>query len=233
MSDVAIRVEAAPAEPPPADERPRDRLSYRVAARTLDLVAGTIALIPAAPVLVVAALAIRVTSRGPIFFRQERVGYRGEAFTMLKLRTMHADNDDSAHRAYVRAMFEQEHPLQLGALGLYKLHDDRVTAVGRLLRRTSIDELPQLFNVLRGEMSLVGPRPALPCEVPLFTHAYAVRFNVKPGMTGLWQVSGRSQLTMREALELDRRYVLQHSLVLDVKILLKTIKVVLSLRDAA
>jgi lipopolysaccharide/colanic/teichoic acid biosynthesis glycosyltransferase len=129
-------------------------------------------------------------------------------------------------------MLSGECSLETGASGLHKLDDDRITRVGRILRRTSIDELPQLLNVLRGEMSLVGPRPCLPWEVELYAPADQVRFDVKPGMTGLWQVSGRSRLPMTRALELDRAYALDRSLLTDLKILLKTIPAVLE-RDAA
>ena len=129
-------------------------------------------------------------------------------------------------------MLSGESSLEAGASGLHKLDDRRVTRVGGFLRRTSIDELPQLLNVLRGEMSLVGPRPCLPWEVALYSPADQVRFNVKPGMTGLWQVSGRSRLPMTHALELDRAYALHRSLRADLKILAKTIPAVLE-RDAA
>jgi lipopolysaccharide/colanic/teichoic acid biosynthesis glycosyltransferase len=199
----------------------------------LDVSLGAIALVLSAPLLVLAAIAIRISSHGPVLFRQQRIGQAGKPFTMWKFRTMRVTNDDSAHRAYVRAMLLGGEYPQPGRLGLHKLDDDRVTAVGRLLRRTSVDELPQLFNVLRGDMSLVGPRPALPWEVELFSPVDLVRFDVKPGITGLWQVSGRSRLTMRQALELDRAYVTQQSLLLDLKILLKTLPVVLVARDAA
>ena len=203
------------------------------AKRVLDVSLGAIALVLSAPLLVLAAIAIRISSHGPVLFRQRRIGQAGKPFTMWKFRSMRVTNDDSTHRAYVRAMLLGGEQLPSGRLGLHKLDDDRVTAVGRLLRRTSVDELPQLFNVLRGDMSLVGPRPALPWEVELFSPVDRVRFDVKPGITGLWQVSGRSRLTMRQALELDRAYVTQQSLLLDLKILLKTLPVVLVARDAA
>jgi lipopolysaccharide/colanic/teichoic acid biosynthesis glycosyltransferase len=206
---------------------------YRAGKRALDIVLGLVALLIAAPFLLCAVVAVAVTSTGPVFFRQERVGHRGRTFRIWKLRTMFQNTDDSAHRAYVRSMFTEDRSLEPRRTGLHKLDDDRVTPVGRLLRRTSIDELPQLFNVLRGEMSLVGPRPALPWEVELFGSSEGVRCQVKPGITGLWQVSGRSRLTMREALDLDCDYARKPSLLLDLKILFKTIPVVLARRDAA
>jgi lipopolysaccharide/colanic/teichoic acid biosynthesis glycosyltransferase len=209
-------------------ENPR---MYLFAKRLIDLSLGIFALLLALPILVVAALAVRVSSRGAIFFRQRRIGLAGKTFTIWKLRTMYADTDDSVHRAYVRSMFTQD-VAAAARNGLHKLDDDRVTPVGRLLRRTSIDELPQLFNVLRGEMSLVGPRPSLPWEVELFGPYDRERSHVKPGITGLWQVSGRSRLTMREALELDCAYARQRSVLLDLKILLKTIPVLIQ-QDAA
>jgi lipopolysaccharide/colanic/teichoic acid biosynthesis glycosyltransferase len=152
---------------------------------------------------------------------------------MWKLRSMYAENDDAVHREYVRSMFASGRPHDPQLSGLHKLDDDRITPVGRFLRRTSIDELPQLFNVLCGNMSLVGPRPALPWEVELFEALGGIRAQVKPGITGLWQVSGRSRLTMSEALELDCLYAQKPSLQLDLKILIKTIPAVLAARDAA
>lgn len=217
---------------PPVEAVRRPFEWYSVSKRALDLVLGTIACVFALPFVVVAAVAIAVEGGGPVFFRQERVGLGGKAFTMWKLRTMVVGNDDKLHREYVRAMLSGECSLESGASGLHKLDDRRVTRVGRILRRTSIDELPQLLNVLRGNMSLVGPRPCLAWEVALYTPADLVRFDVKPGMTGLWQVSGRSRLPMTRALELDRAYALRRSLLTDIKILVKTIPAVLE-RDAA
>jgi lipopolysaccharide/colanic/teichoic acid biosynthesis glycosyltransferase len=215
-----------------APETLRNRVAYVVAKRALDLVLGTALLILVAPLLAGAALAILVSSRGPVFLRQERVGYLGKTFKMWKLRSMYAGNDDSLHREYVRSMFADDRSQNPQLSGLHKLDDDRITPIGRSLRRTSIDELPQLLNVLRGDMSLVGPRPALPWEIELFAALGGVRAKVKPGMTGLWQVSGRSRVTMREALELDCVYAQEPSLLLDLKILFKTIPVVLAGRDA-
>jgi lipopolysaccharide/colanic/teichoic acid biosynthesis glycosyltransferase len=205
---------------------------YSISKRTVDLVLGTIALVLALPSVLVAAVAIAIEGGGPVFFRQQRVGMGGRTFTMWKLRTMVVGNDDKVHREYIRAMLSGEGSLETAASGFHKLDDLRVTSVGRILRRTSIDELPQLLNVLRGDMSLVGPRPCLPWEVELYAPVDQVRFDVKPGMTGLWQVSGRSRLPMTRALELDRAYALHRSLLTDLKILLKTIPAVLE-RDAA
>jgi len=144
-------------------------------------------------------------------------------FTLLKMRTMYADNDDRIHREYVTGMLTSDQPENGGQRGLFKLErDPRVTPVGRWLRKTSLDELPQLFNVLKGEMALVGPRPVLAWEAELFSQAHQERFGVKPGLTGLWQVSGRSKLSMQEALDLDAEYVRRRSLLLDLKILLLT-----------
>jgi lipopolysaccharide/colanic/teichoic acid biosynthesis glycosyltransferase len=217
---------------PPVESVRRAFDWYSVSKRALDLVLGTLAFLVALPFVAVAALAVAIESGGPVFFRQERVGVGGRTFTMWKLRTMVAGNDDKVHRDYIRAMLSGESSLEAGASGLHKLDDDRITRVGRLLRRTSIDELPQLLNVLRGEMSLVGPRPCLPWEVELYAPVDQVRFDVKPGMTGLWQVSGRSRLPMTRALELDRAYAMRRSLLTDLKILIKTIPAVLE-RDAA
>jgi lipopolysaccharide/colanic/teichoic acid biosynthesis glycosyltransferase len=180
-----------------------------------------------APLLLLLCFAVRATSAGPALFRQERLGRNMRPFTMLKLRTMWADNDDSIHREYMARMLSADQH-GVGRDGLFKLDGDpRVTPLGRWLRRSSLDELPQLFNVLRGDMSIVGPRPVLPWEAELFGAAYQHRFQVKPGITGLWQVSGRSRLSMQRALELDVEYALRPSLVLDLAIILRTVPVVL------
>lgn len=203
------------------------------AKRAVDIVLGGLLLLALSPLLMAIAAAIRLSSPGPALFRQVRVGHRLNPFVILKFRTMYQDNDDTVHRAYVRAMLTGEAAPADPERGIYKLtHDPRVTRIGSLLRRTSLDELPQLINVLRGHMSLVGPRPVLPWEAELFEPRHRVRFAVKPGMTGLWQVSGRSVLTMQQALDLDVSYVRRRSMALDLVTLLRTIRVVLSSRGA-
>jgi lipopolysaccharide/colanic/teichoic acid biosynthesis glycosyltransferase len=189
----------------------------------IDFVGSLGLIILVAPLLLLLWLLVRLTSRGPALFRQERLGRERKPFTVLKFRTMHIGNDDRIHRDYVTGLLSADAAAPAGHSGLFKLDaDPRVTRVGTWLRRTSLDELPQLINVLRGEMSLVGPRPVLPWEAQLFPEAYQRRFAVKPGITGLWQVSGRSRLSMRTALELDVEYVLRRSLALDLSILLRT-----------
>lgn len=201
--------------------------------RVIDVALGMVALLVLSPVFVLVAIAVRLSSKGPVLFRQERVGRGQRPFTMFKFRTMHVGGDDSEHRAYVRAMLTPGEDFEAAQSGLHKLDDDRITAVGRVLRRMSLDELPQLLNVIAGSMSLVGPRPVLPWEVELLEEVDHVRFDVKPGMTGLWQVSGRSRLPMSKAFQLDRVYVAEQSLLLDLKILLKTLPAVLFAGDAA
>jgi exopolysaccharide biosynthesis polyprenyl glycosylphosphotransferase len=188
--------------------------SQRVCKRAIDLVAGAVLLILTMPVMFVCALAIKLTSPGPILFRQTRIGLQGVPFTVLKLRTMRVDAEQA------RAELENEN-LRDGPL--FKMRDDpRVTRVGRLLRITSLDELPQLFNVLRGQMSLVGPRPALPEEVAQFDDELLDRLQVKPGITGLWQVDGRDNPAFRLYRRLDRFYALNWSVALDLVILVLT-----------
>jgi lipopolysaccharide/colanic/teichoic acid biosynthesis glycosyltransferase len=196
--------------------------------RVLDIVIAALALIVLAPLLVVLVALIRTTSRGPALFRQPRVGYLGRPFVMYKFRTMYTGCDDRIHREYVTSMLSGRDPRRPQSDGLFKLErDPRVTPVGGLLRRTSLDELPQFLNVLRGEMSLVGPRPALAWEARLYAPHHRRRFEVRPGITGLWQVRGRSKLSMLEALELDVDYVARRSLRLYLYILAVTVPVVL------
>jgi len=200
------------------------RLGQETVKRALDIAVSSMLLIVTIPVLLLLWCLVRSTSAGPAFFRQERIGQDMRPFVMLKLRTMYAGNDDQAHRAYVTSMLsaKEEDPARKGAL--FKLvGDPRITPLGAWLRRTSLDELPQLINVLRGEMSLVGPRPVLPWEAPLLGEIYRPRFTVKPGMTGLWQVSGRNRLSMRTALELDVEYARRRSVALDLSILAQTV----------
>ena len=205
----------------------------RTAKRGIDiLLAGTLLLV-LSPVMLSITVLIWVTTPGGPLFRQVRVGHRLSKFVMLKFRTMYHDIDDGIHRAYVTAMLTGRSVAAESERGIYKLaKDPRVTSVGRFLRKTSLDELPQLINVLRGEMSLVGPRPVLPYEAELFEPRHQARFLVKPGITGLWQVSGRSQLTMQQALDLDVEYVVRRNLALDLATLLRTLRAVLRSRDA-
>jgi lipopolysaccharide/colanic/teichoic acid biosynthesis glycosyltransferase len=200
----------------------------RLVSRIVDLIIATLALIVLLPLMGLIILVIRATSSGPALFRQTRVGYMGLPFVMLKFRTMYASGDDRPHQEYVRRMLTNEDEAARGPSGLFKLErDPRVTPVGRWLRRRSLDELPQILNVLRGNMAIVGPRPALPWEVPLYQPHHLLRFQVKPGITGLWQVSGRNRLSMNEALDLDVEYVNRWSLSLDLRILALTVPAVL------
>jgi len=197
------------------------------AKRMMDIVLSLVLIIIAAPLLLLLGFLVRTTSAGPALFRQDRLGRDKRHFTMLKLRTMQIDNDDRIHRDYVAGLMSADRAAAAGGNGLFKLDaDPRVTRLGAWLRRTSLDELPQLVNVLRGEMSLVGPRPVLPWEAQLFGEQYQQRFEVKPGITGLWQVSGRSRLSVRTALELDLEYVGRRSFFFDVSILARTLPAV-------
>lgn len=197
---------------------PLDR-AQRIAKRTADVTfAGLALVVLSAPLLALAAL-VKLTSRGPVLFEQERVGEHGRVFRMVKFRTMYVDAE--ARLAEVAHLNEGEE-------ALFKIRDDpRVTPLGRFLRRWSIDELPQLWNVLRGEMSVVGPRPPLPREVAVYETAHLARLKGKPGITGLWQVSGRSDLTFEQMVDLDRYYLEHWSIGLDLSIALRTALVVL------
>jgi len=190
--------------------------------RGVDLVLSALALTVLAPVLVIIAVLVRMTSKGPAFFRQERVGLDGRHFTVFKFRTMYLDNDDTLHRELCTRQLLGEEEAETSD-GMFKLEDDpRVTAVGDWLRRVSLDELPQLINVLKGEMSLVGPRPGLQWEVDLYRQEHLRRLAVRPGITGLWQVSGRNRLSMLEMLDLDVRYVEEWAPWLDIRIIAMT-----------
>lgn len=205
-----------------ADQPRRGRLLLK---RCIDLVGGTVALILVAPLMAVTAVAIKLTSKGPVFFAQERFGYQRRLFRMYKFRTMVEDAE---------TMLPSLESLNEAPGPLFKIRSDpRVTMVGKFLRRSSIDELPQLFNVLRGEMSLVGPRPMAVRDVCRFTEGALIRrFSVYPGMTGLWQVRGRSQLDYDSWARLDLQYVDGWSLFQDFKVLLLTIPAVLHGRGA-
>jgi lipopolysaccharide/colanic/teichoic acid biosynthesis glycosyltransferase len=190
--------------------------------RTIDVLIAAMSLVVLAPLFVLGSALVRLTSRGPALFRQQRVGLGGESFTIYKFRTMYVDNDDSAHREIVIAQLEGSTNVSTSD-GIFKLEDDpRITPVGAWLRRLSIDELPQLLNVLRNEMSIVGPRPALQMEVDLYSPRHMRRLAVRPGITGLWQVSGRNRLSMLEMLDLDVRYVDEWTASLDLEIIAAT-----------
>ena len=195
--------------------------------RLMDIVGSGIALIFFAPVLFVIGLVIKISSKGPVLFRQQRIGQHGEPFTFLKFRTMHVNNDPALHQEYVRKLIAgQAEPASSNGNGhgVYKIKSDpRVTRFGAFLRRTSLDELPQLINVLRGEMSLVGPRPPIKYEVDHYDIWHRSRLlEAKPGITGLWQVNGRSRVKFDDMVRLDIRYARTWSVWLDIKILLQT-----------
>ena len=196
--------------------------------RLIDIGGSTVLLCLLGPLLAIVAAAIKVNSKGPIIFRQVRVGQFGKHFTFFKFRSMYIGSDAAIHKEYVTTFISQGAPSN-GTGGVYKItNDPRVTTVGRWLRKTSLDELPQLWNVLCGHMSLVGPRPAIPyeCEFYALWH-YRRVLEVKPGLTGLWQVRGRSRLNFDDMVRLDLKYANRWSIWLDLKILLQTPKAVL------
>lgn len=201
--------------------------------RMIDIGASLALLAIASPVMGLIALAVKATSRGPVLFRQQRLGRYGRPFTFLKFRSMWVNNDPAIHREYVRQFISGtagQHAPSAGEPKIYKLtRDPRVTRVGRFLRKTSLDELPQLWNVLAGQMSLVGPRPPLPYEFASYSAWHRRRlFEARPGVTGLWQVSGRSRTKFDEMVRLDLRYAKSWSLALDLRILLRTPRAVFS-----
>jgi lipopolysaccharide/colanic/teichoic acid biosynthesis glycosyltransferase len=198
--------------------------------RLVDVLGSVGLLVIIAPVLVGIGMAIKLTSKGPIMFYQTRIGQFGQPFTLLKFRSMYTDADPRVHEQYIQTLIlhsQQAHGAPAAALqheGLFKLsHDSRITPLGRFLRRTSLDELPQLFNVLVGTMSLVGPRPPIPYELQYYDPWQWRRvLDAKPGLTGLWQVQGRSRTTFAEMVRLDLHYIDHWSLWTDLKLLLQT-----------
>jgi exopolysaccharide biosynthesis polyprenyl glycosylphosphotransferase len=210
---------------------------FTLTKRVMDVGGSILLLTTLAPVLLVTAIAVKLSSEGPILYRQQRVGQYGKPFTFLKFRSMYVNNDCSVHQKYVMQLIAgqaQRHPGSTKGEGVYKLtKDQRVTRVGAFLRRTSLDELPQLINVLRGEMSLVGPRPAIPYEVAAYQTWHRRRvLEVKPGITGLWQVNGRGRVAFDEMVRLDLRYARDWSPWLDLKILLLTPRAVIASEGA-
>ena len=208
-------------------ETPSFSQGQRFTKRTVDLVASGLGIVVLSPLLVVLALIVRATSDGPALFRQERVGRNGNHFSMFKFRSMVLDAEEQLEALRVKQA-------ELGNEVLFKLRDDpRVTKVGKVMRKFSLDELPQLFNVFAGSMSLIGPRPPLPAEVEKYAEHVHRRFLMKPGITGPWQVGGRSTLSWEETVRLDLSYVENWSLANDILILFKTVKVVLAPGESA
>jgi lipopolysaccharide/colanic/teichoic acid biosynthesis glycosyltransferase len=216
-----------PALYPDLASQGRNRQFKYVAKRCIDVLGSLFALIVLSPILLLIALLVKATSKGPMFFKQQRVGQYGRNFTFLKFRSMYADNDPSVHREYVKKLIAggaERAFTKDSREGVYKLIDDRrITKIGKFLRRSSLDELPQFFNVLMGEMSLVGPRPAIPYELDAYQAWHRRRIlEAKPGITGLWQVTGRSRVTFDEMVRLDLQYVTTWTPWVDIKILFRT-----------
>jgi lipopolysaccharide/colanic/teichoic acid biosynthesis glycosyltransferase len=188
---------------------------YRISKRALDLVVS--------PVLLGLAVLVRTESRGPILFRQERVGLGGRPFTVYKFRSMHAAADEAAHREYVRRLLTAKADAEGASTWVPIEADPRVTRIGGFLRRSHLDELPQLLNILRGDMSLVGPRPPIPYEVELYEPWQLARLSVVPGLTGWWQANGWGRLSFEEGVRLDLEYVRRRSFWFDVRIIGRTV----------
>jgi lipopolysaccharide/colanic/teichoic acid biosynthesis glycosyltransferase len=215
----------------PADHK---FVAGNAACRALDLIIASMTLVLLLPLMAAIAFAIKLDSSGPVLFRQRRLGRGMSPFTVNKFRTMNQGVSQDIHRQFVIGLITGGEPERVEGRPQFKLAaDPRVTRLGRFLRRSSLDELPQLWNVIRGEMSLVGPRPAIGYEVEHYPEAWLRRFVHKPGMTGLWQVSGRSELTMAEMVKLDIEYTDRRSAWLNLSILLRTIPVVLFARGAS
>ena len=214
---------------PPTQNTLRVDKGYLIVKRILDLLFSILILIPLFIVIAIIAVLIRIDSKGPIFFRQKRIGMNGVEFDLFKLRSMYVDSDDSVHRESIKqymngaALNGKEN-----SDNLYKLVDDpRVTRVGQFIRKYSIDELPQFINVLRGEMTLVGPRPPLPYEVEEYGPHEWIRLFGKPGLTGTWQVYGRSRVPFQEMVDMDIEYLGHQSILLDLKLIALTLPVML------
>jgi len=204
------------------------KLSLFIKKIFFDTAGSAIAILFFAPLFLIIAAAIKATSRGPVFFRQERVGLNGKTFIFYKFRSMKTNNDPLKHKEYITRFINQQKNAAIEP-GIFKLtNDSRITGVGHFIRKTSLDELPQLINVLKGDMSLVGPRPPIPYECDLYDIWHRRRLlSGKPGITGLWQVMGRSRTTFDEMVRLDLKYLREWSLLLDLKIILMTPKAVI------
>jgi lipopolysaccharide/colanic/teichoic acid biosynthesis glycosyltransferase len=216
----------------PAVARSRERLRVeKFMKRSIDFVVSLLVVVLGFPFFIAVALLIKLTSPGPVFFSQLRIGEREELFTLYKFRTMRQGVDDSIHREFTRSFIEgrmSNSSLDEKAPSVYKLtNDPRITSIGNFLRKTSLDELPQFINILKGEMTIVGPRPPLQYELEYYEEWHKLRLEAKPGLTGLWQVSGRSSVPLDEMVKLDLYYIEHWTLLLDFKIMLRTIPVML------
>lgn len=189
--------------------------------RTLDIIIASTLLFLCLPVMILIAILIKIDSKGPVFFKQKRVGLGGKEFTFLKFRTMYVNNDSSTHKDYVKKLIKGEIPKDTK---VFKIVDDpRITRVGKFLRKTSLDELPQFINVLKGDMSIVGPRPPIPYEVEEYKIWHLKRvMEIKPGITGPWQVYGRNTTTFDEMVRMDINYIKKHNPIMDIILMLKT-----------
>ena len=216
--------------PGQTSDHPENRRVALAVKRGIDILGSLAAILLFSPVFAVIAVLIKCTSKGPILFRQTRVGQYGKKFTFLKFRSMRVNNDATIHKEYVTKFIAGKGEKQASGAGeVFKLtKDPRVTSIGRVIRRTSLDELPQFFNVLFGDMSLVGPRPPLPYEFDVYDTWHRTRvFEVRPGITGLWQVNGRSKTNFDDMVRLDLQYARTWTIWMDLKILAKTPKAVL------
>ena len=197
---------------------------YEICKRTIDIIGAGLGLILLSPIIAVVACAVKVTSKGPVFFSQKRVGKNGELFEMYKFRSMVVNAEE------LKENLEEQNEM---SGPMFKIKDDpRITKVGKFIRKTSIDELPQLWNVLKGDMSLVGPRPSLPKEVEQFDNWMFKRLSVRPGLTCYWQVSGRNNIDFEDWMKLDVKYVEERNLWIDIKLIFKTVFVLFGDKNA-
>src|SRR5947209_15775380 len=209
--------------PTPSTQAPAVELRVPIWKRGLDLAVVVVFLPVIVPVMTLIALTIKIVSRGPVFFRQDRIGFRGKPFVCFKVRTMRAGASTAVHQGYFKQLMESDEPMtKMDSIG-----DPRLIRLGSILRASGLDELPQLLNVLRGEMSIVGPRPCTPFEYSNYHPWQKQRFNTLPGLTGLWQVNGKNKTTFNKMIQLDIDYVERQSIWLDLGIILKTVPVVL------
>ncbi len=203
---------------------------YRRLKRVLDIIFTLLILLPLCLVIAILAVLIKLDSKGSVFFRQKRVGQNGVEFDMLKMRSMYENSDETPHRQAIEQYIMNNQQLNddpTTGMKYKQIDDPRVTRIGRFMRKTSLDELPQFFNVLRGEMTLVGPRPPLPYEVELYSPRDWLRLSGKPGLTGTWQVYGRSQVPFQKMVEMDIAYLEQQSFWQDLKLIALTLPVMI------